>query len=186
MERSAARGAGRRSSTSAAAGHTAEAVDLPGSPGNPTPVADVTLDAYAEQICEVLGGRPPAILVGQSMGGMAITQAAARCPEHVAALVYVAAFAPADGQSLIDLVALPEGAGDQVQANLVVEGRSSGRVAVMPAARRARGAVQLRRTASRPLRPRRASRRSRSPCSASRCACRTPRQRRLPPCRART
>jgi pimeloyl-ACP methyl ester carboxylesterase len=34
----------------------------------------------------------------------------------------VAAFMPADGQSLIDLTQLPEGEGDQVQANMVVEG----------------------------------------------------------------
>ena len=35
-------------------------------------------------------------------------QAAARCPEKVAAIVYVAAFLPQDGQSLIDLTELPE------------------------------------------------------------------------------
>jgi hypothetical protein len=32
--------------------------------------------------------------------------------------VYVCAFVPGDGQSLIALTQLPEGAGDQVQANL--------------------------------------------------------------------
>jgi pimeloyl-ACP methyl ester carboxylesterase len=62
---------------------------------------------------------------------MAITQAAARCPQHVAALAYVSAFAPADGQSLMDLVAMPEAAGDQVQASLVVEGDPP--VATLPA-----------------------------------------------------
>ena len=36
--------------------------------------------------------------------------------------MYVAAFLPSDGQSLIDMTQLPEAAGDQVQANLVVEG----------------------------------------------------------------
>jgi pimeloyl-ACP methyl ester carboxylesterase len=36
--------------------------------------------------------------------------------------VYVAAFAPRAGQSLMDLVSYPEAAGDQVQANMVVEG----------------------------------------------------------------
>jgi pimeloyl-ACP methyl ester carboxylesterase len=71
------------------------------------------------------------MLVGQSMGGMAITQAAARCPQHVAALAYVSAFAPADGQSLMDLVSMPEAAGDQVQANLVVEGDPP--IATLPA-----------------------------------------------------
>jgi pimeloyl-ACP methyl ester carboxylesterase len=62
------------------------------------------------------------VLVGASMGGIAITQASARAPEHVAALVYIAAFAPAHGESLQDLVSLPEAATDGVQANMVVEG----------------------------------------------------------------
>jgi pimeloyl-ACP methyl ester carboxylesterase len=114
-----------------AAGHTVQAIDLPGSGADTTPVADVSLDAYAERICEVLASEDePAILVGHSMGGMAITHAAARCPERVALLVYVAAFLPQAGQSLIDLTKLPEGADDQVQANLVVSGDPP--VATMP------------------------------------------------------
>ena len=64
------------------------------------------------------------------MGGVAITQAAARCPERIALLVYVAAFLPSAGQSLLDLTHLPEGADDQVQANLVVTGEPP--VATLP------------------------------------------------------
>jgi pimeloyl-ACP methyl ester carboxylesterase len=113
-----------------AAGHDVEAIDLPGQGDDPTPVAEVTLDRYARRVCEALGAGPPAVLVGHSMGGMVITQAAANCPEHVDRLVYVAAFLPADGQSLIDLTQLPEGAGDAVQANLVVDGDPP--IATMP------------------------------------------------------
>jgi pimeloyl-ACP methyl ester carboxylesterase len=103
------------------AGHKVEAIDLPGSGEDPTPVGEVSLDAYAQRICDTVAAGPePVVLVGHSMGGMAITQAAARCPEPLAALVYVAAFAPAEGQSLMELVAYPEAADDQVQANLVV------------------------------------------------------------------
>ncbi len=105
-----------------AAGHTVEAIDLPGAGDDPTPVAEITLDRYATRVCEALAEGPPAMLVGHSMGGMVITQAAARCPEHVDRLVYVAAFLPQDGQSLIDITQLPEAAGDSVQANLVVDG----------------------------------------------------------------
>jgi pimeloyl-ACP methyl ester carboxylesterase len=108
-----------------AAGHDVEAIDLPGAGADMTPLAEVTLDAYAEGICQALNRpspAPPALLVGQSMGGIAITQAAARCPQQVAGLAYVSAFAPADGQSLMDLTSMPEATGDQVQANLVVEG----------------------------------------------------------------
>lgn len=114
-----------------AAGHTVQAPDLPGSGEDVTPLADVTLDAYAQRICDRLAEQPePVTLVGHSMGGVAITQAAARCPERIARLVYVAAFLPADGQSLVDLASLPEGAGDGVQANMVVEGEPP--VATMP------------------------------------------------------
>ena len=44
----------------------------------------------------------------------------------------MAAFLPKDGQSLLDLTKLPEGDGEQVLANVVVEGEPP--VAVMPAA----------------------------------------------------
>jgi pimeloyl-ACP methyl ester carboxylesterase len=104
------------------AGRSVEAIDLPGAGQDPTPIAEVTLDRYAQRVCEALSDGLPAVLVGHSMGGMVITQAAARCPSRVARLVYVAAFLPADGQSLLDITHLPEAAGDQVQANLVVEG----------------------------------------------------------------
>ncbi len=115
-----------------AAGHSAEAFDLPGSGEDQTPVSEVTLDACAARLCEVLAASPePAIVAGNSMGGVIATQGAARCPERVAAIVYVAAFVPKHGQSLLDLTKLPEGADDQVQANIVIEGEPP--VAVMPA-----------------------------------------------------
>jgi pimeloyl-ACP methyl ester carboxylesterase len=113
-----------------AAGHQVEAIDLPGQGDDRTPVAQVTLDRYAQRVCEVLSDGPPAVLVGHSMGGMVITQAAARCPGQIDRLVYVAAFLPADGESLIDLTQLPEAAGDAVQAALVVDGDPP--VATMP------------------------------------------------------
>jgi len=112
------------------AGHTVETFDLPGSGSDETPVAQVTLDAYARRVCEVLGGGPPAVLVGHSMGGMVVTQAASRSPEHVSALVYVSAFVPVDGESLLSLTARPEAADDQIQANIVVSGDPP--VAVLP------------------------------------------------------
>jgi pimeloyl-ACP methyl ester carboxylesterase len=113
-----------------AAGHDVEAIDLPGAGDDHTPVAEVTLDRYAQRVCEVVAAGPPAVLVGHSMGGMVITQAAARCPQQIARLIYIAAFLPWDGQSLIDMTQLPEAAGDAVQANLVVDGDPP--VATMP------------------------------------------------------
>ena len=114
-----------------AAGHSVDAFDLPGLGDDDTPVSEVTLDGCAVRLCEVLAtNSEPAIVVGNSMGGVIATQGAARCPERVAALVYVSAFLPKDGQSLLDLTKLPEGAGDQVQANITIE--EDPPVAVMP------------------------------------------------------
>ena len=64
------------------------------------------------------------------MGGMVVTQAAARVPEQITALIYVAAFIPNDGESLLDLTRYPEAAGDMIQANLVVTGEPP--VATLP------------------------------------------------------
>jgi len=106
-----------------AAGHSVETLDLPGAGDDETPLDEINLDAYAERICGVLGEKPEqAVLVGHSMGGMAVTQAASRCPGRVASLIYLAAFLPGDGQSLIGLTQLPEGEGDHVQKTMVVSG----------------------------------------------------------------
>jgi pimeloyl-ACP methyl ester carboxylesterase len=115
-----------------AAGHSVEAFDLPGAGEDHTPVGEVTLNACAARLCEVLANSSePAMVVGNSMGGLIATQGAASCPGRVAGLVYVAAFMPKDGQSLLDLTKLPEGADDQVQANISIEGEPP--VATMPA-----------------------------------------------------
>jgi pimeloyl-ACP methyl ester carboxylesterase len=106
-----------------AAGHTVEAFDLPGGGDDQTPVEDVTLESCAARVCAVLAQRRErAVLVGYSMGGAIVTQAASDCPERIASLIFVTAFMPADGQSLLDLTRLPEGKDDMIQANLVVEG----------------------------------------------------------------
>jgi pimeloyl-ACP methyl ester carboxylesterase len=106
-----------------AAGHMVETLDLPGGGDDTTPLEEVTLDACADRVCSVLAQRPePAVLVGYSMGGAVITEAAGRCPDRVASMIFVAAFMPANGQSLLDLTRLPEGEGDMIQANIVVEG----------------------------------------------------------------
>jgi pimeloyl-ACP methyl ester carboxylesterase len=118
-----------------AAGHEVRAIDLPGAGADTTPLSEVTLDRYADAICDALDPHPatPTLLTGHSMGGMAITQAAARVagdPDRLAGLIYVSAFLPAAGQSLLDITQLPEAAGDAVQANIVVDGDPP--VATMP------------------------------------------------------
>jgi pimeloyl-ACP methyl ester carboxylesterase len=113
-------------------GHSVEAFDLPGLGEDHTPIKEITLDTCADRLCAALASHPdPAIVIGHSMGGIIATHGAARCSERVAAIVYVAAFLPRNGQSLLDLTKLPEGAGDRVQASIVLEGDPP--VAIMPA-----------------------------------------------------
>ena len=78
-----------------AAGHIVEAPDLPGSGDDNTPLSAVTLDACAARVCYApQRSTEPSVRVSNSMGGVIAMQAAARCPDQVAALVYAAAFAP--------------------------------------------------------------------------------------------
>jgi pimeloyl-ACP methyl ester carboxylesterase len=84
-----------------AKGHKALAADLPGHGDDRTPTASVTLKSYTDRIREIASAQTePVILVGHSMGGMAITQAAENCPRKIRALVYMCAFLPRNGDSL--------------------------------------------------------------------------------------
>jgi pimeloyl-ACP methyl ester carboxylesterase len=82
----------------------AAAIDLPGMGEDTTPPADVSLDLWAEAIGETLKTlNKPALLVGHSMGGMAISQAAELNPDLIAGLVYLCAYLPQDGDTLLDM-----------------------------------------------------------------------------------
>ena len=98
-------------------GHRVDALDLPGHGDDKTPVAGMTLEANANRIRErVEAAGEPVVLVGHSMGGMSVTQAAELVPDRIARLVYVAAFLPQNGQALPELAS-----GDVVQQNLIVD-----------------------------------------------------------------
>lgn len=104
-----------------AADHRVLAPDLPGHGRRPAPVAEMTLDSYAEAVADsVRAAREPVILVAHSMGGIIATHAAERVADRIARLVYVAAFLPGDGQTLPELSGSVPG-GDNVQPNLVID-----------------------------------------------------------------
>ena len=84
------------------AGHTVFAPDLPSHGGDPTPTNDVTLQMYADATCTAVNAAAErVILVGHSMGGVVISAAAEQCPGNIERLVYVAAFLPANGETLL-------------------------------------------------------------------------------------
>ncbi|AXK83061.1 alpha/beta hydrolase [Pseudolabrys taiwanensis] len=65
----------------------------------------VNLSTHIADVAGVFAneGLDGAVLAGHSYGGMVITGVADRMPEKIAALVYLDAFLPEDGQSLFDL-----------------------------------------------------------------------------------
>lgn len=86
-----------------ARGHETVAFDLPAHGIDTTPEADVSLEDYVDRVCETVRNVEGSVtLVGHSMAGMVITQAAERIPEEIDTLVYLTAYLPADGESMID------------------------------------------------------------------------------------
>ncbi|MBI2912292.1 MAG: alpha/beta fold hydrolase [Chloroflexi bacterium] len=85
-------------------GHKALAIDLPGHGADKTPIAQITLQAYADRLCDVLDAQSePVVLVGHSMGGLVITQAAEQRPRRIKTLVYLTAFLLRNGESLLEV-----------------------------------------------------------------------------------
>ena len=85
----------------AALGHEAHALDLPAHGDDRTPAAEATLDLYVERILAAIDA--PVTLVGHSAAGYPITLAAERAPERIARLIYLCAYVPAPGLSMIDM-----------------------------------------------------------------------------------
>lgn len=85
----------------AALGHEARAIDLPAHGEDRTLAAEATLDLYADRILAAIDA--PVTLVGHSAAGYPITLAAERAPEKIARLVYLCAYVPRPGMSMIDM-----------------------------------------------------------------------------------
>jgi pimeloyl-ACP methyl ester carboxylesterase len=67
---------------------------------------DIGLETHIQDVVNVLEYEDLSrvILVANSSGGVVITGVADRLPERIARLVYVDAFVPEDGQSLLDII----------------------------------------------------------------------------------
>ena len=86
-----------------AAGHRAVAPDMPGHGADRSPTAAATLQAYTERTCQILDDLDePVVLVGHSMGGLIISQAAEQRPDKITKLIYLCAFMLTNGQTLAD------------------------------------------------------------------------------------
>jgi pimeloyl-ACP methyl ester carboxylesterase len=106
-----------------AAGHTVDALTLTsvGDPATP-PDPAVDLEVHVADVVAALDAADrPVVLAGHSYGGLPMTVAADRRPEAVAALVYLDAFVPRDGESARTMT-------DDAQRAWYDEGRETGLV----------------------------------------------------------
>ena len=108
-------------------------VNLPGRPGAERPISEVSLDLYKSTVLAAIAKAPgKVVLVGHSFGGVTISNVAEAAPEKIKTLVYVAAYVPQDGQSMIDMAKLD--AGSQVGPHLQIQ-QDKGVASIEPAAR---------------------------------------------------
>jgi len=87
------------------AGHTVVARDLPGMGEDETPHKDITLQSWTDWLCALLDEQPePVVLLGHSRGGLNITAAAEQRPDRIKQLIYLCAFLPRNGESVLGLI----------------------------------------------------------------------------------
>lgn len=86
-------------------GHRLIALDLPSHGRDKTPTAGVTMKDYVDAVIARLDALPePVVLVGHSSGGAIATQVAEERPAKIRCLVYLAAFLPQSGESVLGLL----------------------------------------------------------------------------------
>lgn len=86
------------------AGNKVVTFDLPAHGDDATSAKDATFDSYIEKVGSFINAETKkVILVGHSMGGVVISQAAENLPDKIEKLVYLSAYLPKNGQSLQEL-----------------------------------------------------------------------------------
>lgn len=79
--------------------------------GNADLSQEVSLESHIDGVSERLADfQEPIVLVGHSYAGMVISGVAERRPEKLQRLIYIDAFVPEDGESVLDLLPLETGA----------------------------------------------------------------------------
>lgn len=85
-------------------GHRVQAVDLPGHGTDSADRSQVTLDDYVERLAAAVEAEAgKVVLVGHSMGGFVIGEAAERVADKIERLIYLTAFVASPGRSLAEL-----------------------------------------------------------------------------------
>src|SRR5664279_2003446 len=86
------------------AGQKVVVVELPAHGDDYTSPANVSIDVYRDKVISaIMSTKQKVILVGHSLGGVVVTAVAEQIPGKIKKLIYIGAFIPANGQSLLDL-----------------------------------------------------------------------------------
>jgi pimeloyl-ACP methyl ester carboxylesterase len=86
------------------AGNHVVVVELPGHGSDQTAPQNLSIDVYRDKVIGALSGIDgKVILVGHSLGGVVISAVAEKVPSKIEKLIYIGAYLPASGQSLLDL-----------------------------------------------------------------------------------
>lgn len=89
----------------AKAGHKAVAVDLAGLGDDQTPLAEVSMAAWVDQVrAAVATFDEPPILVGHSRGGVVVNEVAEADPTAIAGLIYISAALVPSGTTVLDFL----------------------------------------------------------------------------------
>ena len=116
-------------------GYHVQLVNLPGRPGNPAPPGQVSMESYRKAIANVIAeDKGPVVLVGHSFAGFPISVVAESEPGRIQTLIYLAAYLPQNGQSLLGVATSDKysKAGPAVQID-----RAEGLATIAPDARAA-------------------------------------------------
>lgn len=86
-----------------AAGHPVLALDLPGHGENEAAMKTISLQSYVEYVIHILEAfHEPVVIVGHSFAGAVLSQVAEWFPQWIDQLIYIAAFIPKNGYSVIE------------------------------------------------------------------------------------
>jgi pimeloyl-ACP methyl ester carboxylesterase len=104
-----------------AQGHKVIVIDLPGRNGDGVDLKTLTAETYRDTVLTAISSETaPVVLVGHSFGGITISNVAEAAPDKIKALVYLSAYLPQDGQSLMTLANTDRDSYLAIPGNLVL------------------------------------------------------------------
>ncbi|MFA6086285.1 alpha/beta fold hydrolase [Mucilaginibacter sp.] len=115
-------------------GNNVTVVELPGHGSDNTVPSTLTLNTYRDKVFDAMSRiNGKVILVGHSLGGMIISAVAEQNPSKIEKLVYLAAYLPSSGQSLLALAGTDAGSalGDSVNKVPILTQNANGTLDVL-------------------------------------------------------